>query len=81
MSFNTMLEHDEALSEAAEASVKVQLSRLTNSEAREGAGAAETIEPSTARPRSWKECMIKDGLVLVNRTEKKNEWREYRKER
>ena len=42
MSLRTMLEQDFLLSEAVAASVKVQEERLANSEAREGAGAAET---------------------------------------
>ena len=63
------------LSLASEAEVNVQVEEdfLTSSETREGAGAAETREPTAAKPRSWMECIVVE--ILVNRMEsQKNEW-------
>ena len=54
MLLRTTSEQLEMLSLASEAEVKVQVEAfLANSETREGAGAAETREPTAARPRSW----------------------------
>jgi hypothetical protein len=56
-----MEEQLDALELALAASVKVQEEDLSvRSDTRDGEGAAATREPSAARPRSWKECMMSE---------------------
>jgi hypothetical protein len=57
----TISEQPDALSVAWEAAVKVQVDDfLVRSDTRDGVGAAATMEPSAARPRSSTERMMNE---------------------